>query len=541
MKRKGRKENQARKLREWRHWLKTKVTTPLAWFWYDLRLTIAERFGKLGSRFATWWKGRRVRYFFQGIPALLVTLGVLGLLLAALFDSRVELIRSYQTRATQSMQDRNFLAARVAYERLTLLGEARPEDRYRLAVALFAAGDRERANALIASLAPLGEGTGLASAHLWLAERLLDRSTNPTRPSIDLAERHLLRALQLRPDLSESHVRLAGLYLQTNRGAQAEKHLIAGFDARPEFGLVLVALYSSQGQSQQARSWAERAAGRFGASLSSDPNNAAARKNLAEARLLLGEYPQAISVLQDGLARTGDADFRTRIAKTCTVWLDAISGDGEKEQAQRLALMEMGLKYEPTNIDLLVRLARLARPEGPSADKPRELLQAMLARGQASLSLHMVLGMDAFERGKLDQARQYLDQAYRLDPSAPALANNLAWVLAHSDPPELDRALNIMNTLIERQPQDPRFRETRGQILARKGKWTEAITDLQAALPSQVNDRALHKTLAEAYRRTGNEEMATQHQKLADLPPVAPARTSPPPKSPLSPPGAIQP
>src|SRR5205823_4094587 len=106
----------------------------------------------------------------------------------------------------------------------------------------------------------------------------------------------------------------------------------------------------------------------------------------------------------------------------------------------------------------------------------------LLAKGQGSVSLNLVLGIDAFERGKLDQAKQYLEQAYKLDPAGPVLANNLAWVLAHTNPPDLDRALAIINTVIERQPKDARFRETRGQVLAKIGRWHEAITDLQAAL-----------------------------------------------------------
>jgi len=52
------------------------------------------------------------------------------------------------------------------------------------------------------------------------------------------------------------------------------------------------------------------------------------------------------------------------------------------------------------------------------------------------------------------------------------------------------------------------------------GRWSDAITDLRVALPSQANDRNLHKTLAQAYRQLGNQEMAFQHQKLADAPPV---------------------
>src|SRR5579871_1014605 len=192
-----------RKWQVWRHRLKKKVTTPLAWFWFDLREAVAKWFRKLGSRIAAWWKGRRLRYFFQALPALFVGLGVLGLCVAVLLDSRVDLASLYQTRASRYMQERNYPAARVAYERLTLLGEARLEDRFLLALTFFADGDRERAMAMVSAMAPLGEGNGLPAAHVWLAERLLDRASKPTRASIDLAERHLLRALQLRPEQVE--------------------------------------------------------------------------------------------------------------------------------------------------------------------------------------------------------------------------------------------------------------------------------------------------------------------------------------------------
>ena len=55
--------------------------------------------------------------------------------------------------------------------------------------------------------------------------------------------------------------------------------------------------------------------------------------------------------------------------------------------------------------------------------------------------VHVLLGLDDWDAGRVDQARIHLEQAYRLDPSAGIVSNNLAWVLANGPDPDLKRAL----------------------------------------------------------------------------------------------------
>ena len=69
-----------------------------------------------------------------------------------------------------------------------------------------------------------------------------------------------------------------------------------------------------------------------------------------------------------------------------------------------------------------------------------------------------------------------------MSQGAPLVANNLAWVLAFSPPVDLPRALELANAAVNKVPNEPRFRGTRGQILARMEKWKEALPDLEEAL-----------------------------------------------------------
>jgi predicted Zn-dependent protease len=139
--------------------------------------------------------------------------------------------------------------------------------------------------------------------------------------------------------------------------------------------------------------------------------------------------------------------------------------------------------------------------------------------------------MDAWEQGKHEEGLLHLEQAYQLAPHMGVVANNLAWVLANAQPPDLPRALTLMNTVLERWPNEPLYRDTRGEVLVKMGRWKEALTDLQAALPAYPNHPALHLRLAETYEHLGIPEMAAEHRRLADTRtlPNPPTRVEPMP------------
>jgi len=69
--------------------------------------------------------------------------------------------------------------------------------------------------------------------------------------------------------------------------------------------------------------------------------------------------------------------------------------------------------------------------------------------------------------------------------------------------------------VLEKFPQNANFRETRGEVLVKLGRWQEAVLDLEYALPTLGSRRNTHAALAEAYHGLGSQELAAQHEKLA--------------------------
>jgi predicted Zn-dependent protease len=171
---------------------------------------------------------------------------------------------------------------------------------------------------------------------------------------------------------------------------------------------------------------------------------------------------------------------------------------------------------------------------GAEGDEARSTLRSLLAVGNNPAMIHFVLGADAWEREHIDEARMHWEQAHQLNPRLPEVANNLAWLYAmRTNPPDLPRALRMINLVLEGFPTQARFKGTRGHILAKMERWKEALPDLEASLTVYPDDPNLHQVLATAYERLGDPEMAKEHRRRAEA--KKPAPPAGPPEKPGKP------
>jgi Flp pilus assembly protein TadD len=240
--------------------------------------------------------------------------------------------------------------------------------------------------------------------------------------------------------------------------------------------------------------------------------------------------------------------YHTDLARTYANWFDYLSRQENASVGERLALLEIGLRHDPKNLAILNRLLTvtgmqkspqastreaastlgLAAAGGPleiltsrvavreaEAEAGVAILRRLLAQGQVTSQVHFALAVAAQQRDDVKEGRYHLERAYQLDPDLPGVANNLAWLLLHTSPDELPKALELINLAIDKAPRDPNFRDTRGQILAKMGRHQEAIIDLEAALPFSGNSAALHRTMADVYTHLGLPKLAAEHERLA--------------------------
>ena len=75
--------------------------------------------------------------------------------------------------------------------------------------------------------------------------------------------------------------------------------------------------------------------------------------------------------------------------------------------------------------------------------------------------------------------------------------------------------MGLINAALEKQPDNPSFLDTRGNILVMKKEWRAALTDLEKALKGVKAKKPVHKQLALVYTELGMQEMANIHREMS--------------------------
>lgn len=465
--------------------------------------------------FYAWWFTRSWHRLLYGLPFLAVTL-----LFACFFvfgvTSSDERIATYLDAAQRNANAGNHRQALVCFDAISYLGDKKPEILFGLAQAAEESGQKDRAIGLMASLAS-GEKAGYPEAHLWWAKKYLEQ---PERGAVSnaTAERHLNFALDSEnlKDRAAAEGMLGELCLETGRYPKAIEHLSKAVKAKPALGLKLAQAYKLTGQNKVAYAEAQGAVDYLRSWLNFQPNAVLPRLQLADALILLDDYPGAVALLKEGVDLGKDDRYRKAVARVYLSWAAQEANSPKPDVGKQFTHLQAALDSDPANVELLTMVWSLSKSGGTQAEKAISLLQNQLAAGNGSAMVHLALGMNAWDASDKQRALTHLEQAYRLSPRMPLVGNNLAWVLASANPPDLDRALGLASALVDRWPDDPTYRDTRAFVYSRMGRWNDALVDLQKALPRNSNNPAFHARLAEAYDKLGLAAIAAEHRRIAN-------------------------
>jgi len=465
-----------------------------------------------------------VRYLVQGLPAVLVA-GLVGTVAgAAVLSSHTPLMTRYQRAASSALRSEQYRTAELYYERLAQIDGGKPDTRYALAKVAESQQQFDRTRSIMLKLAPKDQ-KGYAPAHTWLAQYYVD-SADGRRDVLREAGPHITQFLASEPDSALAHAVAARYFAGMGQLREAENHLVMSLrldapdELKSDLRLSLARLYVLQGNHALARPEAEAAITYYRRRAQTDPGNHSVRLAWAEAALFLELFDEAEQVLQawQTMDLSDDSQIRSayinRMSQFYTTKATVFGRQGKAGLVEQLDWIDLALQYNPKNLAAIHGIMALAEKRGTVADEARTKLKEALANGIAPATAHFILGNVAWERGEPDAAREQMEIAYRLNPRMPDVGNNLAWYLADAQSPDLSRALNIINGVLEVDPSHAGYRETRGQILVKLGRWRDALVDLETALPTMRDDRNLHSTLATVYRNLGDTEMASQHERI---------------------------
>jgi uncharacterized protein HemY len=254
-----------------------------------------------------------------------------------------------------------------------------------------------------------------------------------------------------------------------------------------------------------------------------DADDAASRLLWAGAVARLGDHAASVRIVEDGLARGESPALRRGLGDIIASWVDAIEKEQPVATTQCTALLDRGLRQCPDHPALLARVAGVLRADGPESRQARAVLEGLLTDGRAAPTAHYLLGADAHRRGRADEARAHFEQAVRLAPGTPIFANNLAWYLAEGPNADPGRALTLINAALARDPNEPRFRGTRGHVFVRLRRWKDAVADLEAVVPPEGGPPELRRDLTDAYEalRQGRQAEGQRRRAAGPAPPTA--------------------
>jgi tetratricopeptide (TPR) repeat protein len=170
--------------------------------------------------------------------------------------------------------------------------------------------------------------------------------------------------------------------------------------------------------------------------------------------------------------------------------------------------------------DLLKRESKNKTP-GESTRQLVSFLNQELVTGKATTGTHAMLAEHYLGEKSFTQAIVHLEQVFRIAPTAAKYSNDLAELYISAG--RLDDALNVANRslsilskrelLAEKHVDD--LLENLGYIYQKLQNWEEAVPALELCLSFSPERPQARYRLAEAYRKTGKQELAEEQEKLA--------------------------
>ena len=161
-----------------------------------------------------------------------------------------------------------------------------------------------------------------------------------------------------------------------------------------------------------------------------------------------------------------------------------------------------------------------ASPPTPENQSARDWVEKQLSQKEcselllrytilASASKYIAYGTTANDSKVL---RSLYRKLILKQPDDVIALNNLSMLIYKYEPENLDEALKYARHAEKLQPNAIAIRDTVGEILARQGRWDEALPILESCISVLKEEWNLHNTLAQIYEQKGQTDRAAAHR-----------------------------
>ncbi len=458
---------------------------------------------------------RRINLYW-GIPSLIMM--VLSIVAGTYTMSSSQNIDSLYLNAMKraySAQDYK-LASILGGRLVTRKMAADQETLLNYALALIQSGEVSRGNAILADLAP-NDVPGYSPAHRvrarYFAEQLQKGSSDAI---LEQLRWHLENSGD---DTNVGIERLwTAYFVKVGQPEEALPHMEQAAKLEPRLLITLANLYRMTNNKSGEIRTLRIAESQFIKKLKSDPLAREDRLQLVMAQTKLDKPEAAEETMMMGVQLHNDAKIRRSAAEFYVLLHSTLAESNPKNIVTQFALLEKSLALDPYCPEIYEKLILLYQrvKETEEAKKIQTTLEEMLVEGQSPALVHFTLSSIYQIQGDSNRSEKHLFQSYRLDGKFPLVTNNLAWMLAHRENPDLAGAYELAVNAVQAMPKDPRFRDTLATILMFQGKSYDALAEFEAIIDKVSDKKSIHRKLAELYRKIDDPRMAEKHDIKAD-------------------------
>ncbi|HEV8058955.1 MAG TPA: hypothetical protein VGP68_03735 [Gemmataceae bacterium] len=489
--------------------------TTFRWSWSCLLL--ARRTARRGWRgFRAWLRFGHGYTFVRGFPALLACALVVWALLMPGFN-KAGPIGQYAERFDAAVQRNDIVEAELCAERLVRDSKGNSLYLFAYAIILADKGEGSRALAIMNKLAP-ADAPGYGPAQLWTANRLLARK-DPSPETLKEVEKRLIWASRDESSAPAAHALMIRYYVGMGKLDKAEDQIGSSGGSAPGAHLDVALAFAVRGNKEKAQKHAAEAREYYRNATKNQPENAEARLEWAKSAALLGDFPGAVAILEEGYQLTHAQGYRTTLSRLYFGWSTYLIGDRSRF-VDRMELLAKSVEYDDSNPMVLRAFLDIPPLDRPDAKDLRAAIDQSIAKKISPAILQIFLGVDSLMNKDAEEAKRRFDLAQVADPASPRILNNMAWTLANTKPNRLTLALELVGIAVAQAPDQIRFLDTRGQVLAKLERWQEAMPDLQRA----VEVLPENKDLQDAMARVSTHLQQKANEPKSQLPPGNPLR-----------------
>lgn len=446
----------------------------------------------------------------------------------------------YRDLGQAAVEKSEFELARTYFDRVAQLnGKRDPGDDFSVTLAAFKSGDFIAGQSLLDRLAP-ADGLGYPKAHrlkaVQLVARLMSRTTGDSvatadgldNLAVDQSMWELVR-LHLTRSGGDAPVELAELwsayYVAAGKPSDAIAQQMEAARIKPDRWLATAQFCDKFKDENQRKRACRQAEVYLTAKIKDNPFDHLSRIQLARALIYDKRFDDAAAKIFEGLELAGNdassavLELRQAASEVLLLQMDALSGNTEKDLLAKHQLVTKAIELDANNPLAYQRLLVMfaTDPQSENRRKVYQVLEQQLTNGQSMAMTHFSLGFANWVDGNRDNAVWHTERALALEPKMTEVMNNYAWMLAHANSPDLERALTLIDAALEKNPDELRFRDTKGVVLMKLERWEEALTEFESILPrvEQRNRATIHGNLAEIYAALGRASLAERHRAEA--------------------------